>query len=109
MKKFSASVNVKRTTGVDTLVTTSGDFNREEVREAFGVAKEAIESSDEEGATYSGSVTVWDDEVEASTESIMVTEVRKATMLEFASFMETPATEETPVPPTPTGGEDDGN
>lgn len=98
MKKFSVSVSVERSTGVDTVVSASGDFNQSEVREAFGVAQAAIESEDEEGATYSGTANVWDDELgTASTETITVGNFSKATFLEFSAFMATPAGTSIPV------------
>lgn len=100
MKKFQLNVSVTRTQGIDAVVTTNGDFNKEEVMEAIGVVKEAVLTETEDGVSYSGSARVFDDETDADLLNISVSKADKATILDIVSYMNdepTPTETETPV------------
>lgn len=93
MKKFQLNVSVTRTQGIDAVVTTSGDFTASEVKEAIGIVKEAIITEDDEDASYSGSVRVFDSETEAEDVNIGVSKANKATIMAVVSFLNNPSTE----------------
>lgn len=107
MKKFQLNVSVERTNGVDVVLTTSGDFTASQVNEAAGIVKEAIEAEEDENATYSGSVHVFDSETNEDDLNINVSKAKKATILAIAGFFDQQGSQQNTN--TPPQGEGDGS
>jgi hypothetical protein len=84
MKTFELEISVQRENNVDTVVSVSGNFTQEDVKEAFNVAEAAIVAEAEEGVVFSGHLNFQDGD---DAESILIPRVKKSTIMEVVAMM----------------------